>query len=255
MRRWWLLVVVVVGALAVPAAGRVGDVGVDHAPWDRLLRTYVDEEGRVAYRSLAEHDRTTLAEYLGRLAAADVGDATTPDAEAFWINAYNSGVFSAVLAGYTAENVLRRYSIFQRFTFDVAGKARTLHEIEHEILRPRFHDARMHFALVCASSSCPRLRRAAYTSATLDAALDEEARRFVNDPTRNVIDRQAKRLDLSPIFEWFAPDFVRDAGSVRAFVARYVEGEARRAFVRDGDGEPGYRAYDWTLNAQPGQRP
>ncbi len=231
------------------------EAAFDHTAWDGLLKRYVATDGRVAYRDLAAHDQKTLDAYLGRLASAEIGGATTKATQAFWINAYNAGIVSAVLQGYTAENILRRRSIFRSFSFVVAGTSRTLDAIEHEILRPRFKDPRTHFALVCASSSCPKLRRGAYTGTSLDAALDEEARRFVNDRTRNTIDASSPSVALSAIFEWFADDFVADAGSVRAFVARHLGDEAHRAVVRDSGTPITYLDYDWTLNAQPGQRP
>jgi len=240
--------------MAAPLVTHAG-AGFDQAAWDGLLKRYVDTDGRVAYSDLAARDQKTLDAYLTRVASAEVGDVVTKDAQAFWINAYNAGIVSAVLQGYTAENILRRRSIFRSFTFVVAGTSRTLDAIEHEILRPRFKDPRTHFALVCASSSCPKLRREAYTGANLDTALDEEARRFVNDPTRNAIDTRSPKLALSAIFEWFAADFVADAGSVRAFVARHLRDEAGRTVVRDPETPITYLDYDWTLNAQPGKRP
>jgi hypothetical protein len=241
---------VLVALLATAARG----AEVDRRLWDRLLHRYVDEQGRVAYRDLRARDRASLQEYLAQLAGAEPG-ATPADAKAFWINAYNAGVVAAVLDGYSAENLWHRHALFKRFQFEVAGKTRTLHAIEHEILRPTFHDPRVHFALVCASSSCPRLRREAYTAAGLDAALDAEARRFVNDPTRNALDPAHDRAELSAIFSWFADDFRAAAGSVGAFIAPYVDGDERRALVRAKDGRYGFRDYDWTLNAQDGQRP
>ncbi len=251
----------IAGALALAVgigvvAGRPSPAAtVDHAPWDRLLRTYVDDDGTVAYADLRARDREALAGYLRALADAEAPPDGSAEAKAFWINAYNAGVVSAVLDGYSAEGLLRRHALFKRFTFAVAGRGRTLDEIEHRIVRPRLRDARTHFVLVCASSSCPRLRRGAYEPASVEQALDEEARRFVNDPRRNRIDAASGTVELSEIFEWFADDFVRDAGSVGAFVARYVATDAQRALLRARRDRFPYRAYDWTLNAQAGQRP
>lgn len=226
-----------------------------HETWDRLVRQYVDDHGRVAYRDLATRDRPALEEYLAGLAAADLTGEDADDVKAFWINAYNAGVVAAVLQGYTAENFIKRRFLFKGFKLDIAGETRTLDEIEHQILRQQFADPRTHFALVCASSSCPRLRRTAYLGPTIDTALDEEARRFINDPARNRIDTHKGVIALSAIFKWFADDFKAQAGSIEEFVARYVEGDAKRAFVRSKAGDRAYLDYDWTLNAQAGQRP
>jgi len=253
-RRRHAVIAAAVPALSALLATAAGAAEVDQRLWDRLLHRYVDGQGRVAYRDLRAHDQTVLQDYLAQLAGAEPG-ASAADAKAFWINAYNAGVIAAVLDGYSAENLVRRHSLFKRFQFAVAGKTRTLDAIEHEILRPTFHDPRVHFALVCASSSCPRLRREAYTGAGLDAALDAEARRFINDPDRNDLDPARERAELSAIFAWFGDDFRAAAGSIGAFIAPYVDGEERRALVRAKDGKYTFRDYEWTLNAQDGQRP
>jgi hypothetical protein len=253
-RRRRAAIAAAVPALYVLLVTAAGAAEVDQRLWDRLLHRYVDEQGRVSYRDLRAHDKPVLQDYLAQLAGAEPGT-TAADAKAFWINAYNAGVIAAVLDGYSAENLLRRHSLFKRFHLQVAGKTRTLDAIEHEILRPTFHDPRVHFALVCASSSCPRLRREAYTGVGIDAALDAEARRFVNDPARNDLDPAHDRAELSAIFSWFADDFRAAAGSIGAFIAPYVDGDDRRALVRAKDGNYTFRDYDWTLNAQDGQRP
>ncbi|MCC7194935.1 MAG: DUF547 domain-containing protein [Gemmatimonadaceae bacterium] len=239
----------------VLGAGLSTATAFDHAPLDQVLQQYVDDQGHVAYRRLAAYQRGALDAYLGTLATADPTGWDTKEQKAFWINAYNAGILDAVLQGYSAETFLSRASLFKRFTFTVAGKARTLDEIEHGIVRPQFRDPRTHFALVCASSSCPRLRRHAYTAATLDAALDEEARRFINDGNRNVLNPAARAVQLSSIFQWFADDFIAAAGSVPAYVARYVDSEAKRALLDTKPTDLTYLPYDWTLNAQNGERP
>jgi hypothetical protein len=179
-----------------------GNATVDHSLWDALLKRYVDADGRVAYRDLQAHDRPTLERYLATLAQAQVEVMTETEEKAFWLNAYNAAIVNGVLQGYTAENVFARKRFFSWYTLSVAGKDRSLDEIEHEILRKKFHDPRIHFALVCASTSCPKLRREAYVAERLDQQLDEAARAFINDPARNRLDPQ--QLALSRIFQWFA---------------------------------------------------
>src|SRR5262249_7994353 len=143
--------------------------------------------------------------------------------KAFWINAYNAVIVSGVLQGYTAESLLGRKRLFSWFTVRVAGKDRTPDEIEHQILRAKFHDPRIHFTIVRASSSCPKLRREAYVPERLETQLNEATQAFVSDPTRNHIDTQS--VALSKIFSWFAEDFRNDAGAVVAFVRRFVSPE------------------------------
>lgn len=241
---------------AAPVAGTVAAARFDHRAWDRLLAAHVDSLGRVAYRDLQRRDLAALRAYLDSLAAAR--PETWPEAEqiAFWLDAYNAGMFWAVLQGQSAESLVGRARLFKTWKFRVAGTDRTPDEIEHDILRRRFAEPRIHFALVCASASCPPLRREAYVAGRLDAQLDEQARLFVGDPRRNVIDPEAKRLELSSIFDWFRTDFETSAGSLPAFLARYITDPAARDWLAGGTAlPPRFLDYDWTLNAQPDQRP
>jgi len=240
------LTVAVVLALARPA-----DAVVDHSPWDALLKRYVDADGRVAYRDLQAHDRPAFERYLATLAQAQVEGMTEAEEKAFWINAYNAAIVNGVLQGYTAENVFARKRFFSWYTLPVAGKDRSPDEIEHQILRKKFHDPRIHFALVCASTSCPKLRREAYVAERVDQQLTEAARAFINDPARNRLDPQ--QLALSRIFQWFAEDFVRSAGSVPRFVQCFVNDDKRKILEAKADALH-YLQYNWTLNAQDGQR-
>lgn len=252
-------VAILIGAATASAAGEPEDAGraatpaFDHAVWDRLVSQYVDAAGRVAYRDLARKDKRALDAYLQSIARAS--PEAWPEAEqiAFWINAYNAGIVAAVLEGRTAEAAIGRVKLFKFWKLEAAGRQRTLDEIEHEILRRRFDEPRIHFALVCASASCPPLRREAYRAADLGAQLEDQGRTFLGDPQRNVIDRTAPALRLSAIFDWFREDFDRAAGSVPRFVARYVSDEATRAWL-EGDVRVEHLDYDWTLNAQPEQR-
>jgi hypothetical protein len=235
MSRWFWIVL-----LATPALGDL------HAPLDPLLQRYVDDDGRVAYRDLAQHDSAALDAYLAALAAADPSPWPPPEQIAFWVNAYNAHVLRGVLDGYRAESFFGRMRFFSFYEFPVAGRSRSLDDIEHEILRKQFEEPRIHFALVCASTSCPKLRREAYRGPRLDAQLDEQARRFLDDPRRNRFG-PGDAVALSSIFKWFGEDFDKAAGSVSAFVRRYRTVPATPRIE--------YLDYDWTLNAQPGQRP
>lgn len=217
-----------------------------HEPWNELLARHVDEAGRVAYRRLAERDAAALDRYLDTLAQADPEALPRPQQIAFWLNAYNANVVKGVLSGHDAEGFLARKRFFDWFSFPLAGRKRTLAEIEHGILRRRYDEPRIHFALVCASTSCPKLRREAYSGERLDEQLDDQARRFLGDPRRNRIGAGGE-IRISRIFEWFAGDFVKAAGSVPAFIGRYVSVPENPRIE--------YMDYDWTMNAQEGQRP
>ncbi len=229
----------------------LGQAAIDHGPWSVLLARHVDDQGRVAYRDLQGKDRALFDAYLLTLAQTQTDGMAEDEEKSLWLNAYNAAIVSGVLQGYTAEGVLGRKRLFGWFTVEVAGKARTPDEIEHHILRKKFHDPRIHFALVCASSSCPKLRREAYDPEHLEAQLDAATRDFLADLGRNHI--EANQVALSRIFEWYAADFAERDGSVVAFIRRFV-GQEKQVMLPATDGELRYLDYNWTLNAQDGQR-
>lgn len=236
-------------------AASATDAPFDHGTWDRLVSGYVNDLGRVAYARLQEHDEPALADYLEALATADPNGWSEAAQLAFWINAYNAGTVAAVLQGENAESLWGRGKLFKLWKFEVAGKRRTLDEIEHKIIRKRFAEPRIHFAIVCASTSCPRLRAEAYVAERLDSQLEQQARAFLNDPLRNRFDRAAGTASLSKIFDWFAEDFERN-GVLLHFVAGYVNDAATiRWLLTADDIDVQHLDYDWTLNAQPGERP
>jgi Protein of unknown function, DUF547 len=225
----------------------------DHSAWNGILQRRVDDQGRVAYRTLAAEDRAALDGYLAALAAADPAGWPRAEQIAFWINAYNATIVAAILEGYSAESVLSRYQLFARHTRKLAGRERTPDQIEKRILLG-FGEPRVHFAIVCASSSCPRLRRQAWTGDGLDADLDQAARRFLADPKRNQVSAGADPIRLSMIFKWYQKDFGGSEDAVRTWVGRHSDDTTRRSLL---EGRPAieYLDYDWTMNAQPGERP
>ncbi len=245
-----LLAVAALAACALPARAAES---FDHSAWSKLLERYVDDDGRVAYRDLAANDAATLDTYLAALASADPNGWPRDEQLVFWLNAYNAVIFRAVLDGESAESLLGRYRMFWRYSRTVAGKERTPDEIENRIIRPS-GESRIHFALVCASSSCPKLMRRAWQAATLDQDLDAAARRFVNDPVRNRIVPGREDVELSAIFDWYDDDFGGSDAALRAYVARFAD-EPARTYLTGQSPDVEFLDYDWTMNAQPGQKP
>lgn len=243
--------VVLAVALTLLAATRP-TFAQEYETWDGILKQYVDEQGRVAYRRLKQESPQVLAKYLAALGEARPG--LWPDKEqlAFWINAYNAMIVEGILEGYSAENALKRYRFFKSYAQVIAGEQRTPDDIEHSVIRPRFHDVRAHFAVVCASSSCPKLRREAYVADRLDEQLDDQARRFLSDPSRNRIDPATAAVALSQIFKWFKEDFTRDGKALADVLAPYLSPEQAQLLRRT---LPTFLDYDWTMNAQDNQRP
>ncbi len=243
-------------ATADTASAGTGD-GRDreHAAWTSLLRPYVSH-GLVAHAAL-KRGRPELDAYLRTLESVERSELEAwprPDQLAFWINAYNAYTVKLVLDHHPLRSIrsigLLPGSAFKRKFIPlerVAGGKVSLDDIEHRILRERFGDARIHFAIVCASRRCPALRDEAYRGRDLDAQLDDAARTFLRDPVRNRYDPSSRTLSLSSIFKWFRGDFEAAAGTLPAFVARYADEPTAEA-LRRGGVHLEFLGYDWSLD-------
>ena len=222
---------------------------VSHRTWDQIVQAHV-RDGQVDYPAIQAG--SVLDGYLGELNRINPMSLPTRQHQlAFWINAYNAFAVKGILDHYSPMTLWGRYRYFIGRDYRVGGTAINLYDLERQVLIEQFHEPLMHFAIVCASTSCPKLQPWAYQPDQLDRQLDQVARTFINDPTRNRFDRQQKVAALSMIFHWFEQDFVNAAGSVSAYIARYVEDpELAKELV-----QPGYRIeyleYDWSLNGIP----
>jgi len=230
-----------------------------HAQFGRLLAHYVNEQGRVDYAQLKRQADSALAPYLQQLAATNPARLSRDARLAFWINAYNAYALKLIVDHYPVSTIwattpgpakpTKEKSPFEMEIGTVADTTRTLDEIEHRIIRKRFDEPRIHFALVCAAASCPRLRREAYTGPRLDAQLDDQARTFLHDEQKNRIPGGDDRIALSRILKWYGQDFGPSTDDLQQFLARYFEGPVRDRLSR-ADYTVDFRPYDWSLNDQ-----
>ncbi len=240
-------------ALAPPA-----EPDFDHSIFNSLLAAHVDEAGRVDYAAFAasrDFDR-----YLESLAGADLSLLNEQERLALWINAYNAWTIRLINREGETESIRNINKTFGFISSGGAWKVRlarvasetwTLDEIEHEIIRERFTEPRIHFALVCAAIGCPPLRQEAFTGAALETQLDDQARRFlVATPEKNRVDVSEGRVYLSPIFDWFEDDFGGSRASVGQFVARWYPRGPSRTLLESGSFRIEYTEYDWSLNRQ-----
>lgn len=214
-----------------------------------LLRDNVSAAGAVNYPGIKADPR--LAEYLGYLAAADPDSfATRQEKLAFWINAYNALAIKGILDGLSPDGLFARVIFFRTTDYTLAGREINLYDLERDIIIP-FNEPRIHFAINCASASCPILGAQPYIADRLDAQLEAATRAFINDPAKNRFDLAANTASISKIFDWFREDFERAAGSVQKYLANYVaDPEAAARLARDGF-DLRYLDYDWSLNGTP----
>jgi len=219
---------------------------LDLASWDQLLGEAVTE-GVVDYRQWRGNTRfEALVEQVGYTST----DAMSREqALVFYINAYNILAARGILDGGSPASFFGRQFYFKRDKYTVAGKQLTLHELEHDLIRP-LGEARIHFAIVCASQSCPVLRAEAYVLARLEQQLDDAARRFINNPERNRFDLDSNAAEISRLFDWFEEDFQAAAGSVQGYLAGYVENPAIVAQLRKQNFRVTFMDYDWSLNGR-----
>jgi len=219
----------------------------DYSMLDDLLLSHV-QDGFVDYDGIALDPR--LDNFIDQLAStAPAALASTAEQKAFYINAYNAIAIRGILDGQSPDSFFGRSRFFKRMRVDVLGESLSLEDIEHGRLRP-MGDSRIHFAIVCASLSCPRLASRAYLPATLDAQLDAAAEQFLSDPTRNVFDSNRRVAYVSKIFDWFEEDFVANAGSLQNYLARYVTDQTNARLLRADRFDLKFRDYDWSLNGR-----
>ncbi len=166
---------------------------------------------------------------------------------AFYINSYNALALKGILDGLSPGSRLSRNKFFKRAKFLLLGEEISLYTLEHDRIIP-MGDPRIHFAIVCASLSCPRLSSRAYLSGDIDNQLHEAAKLFINDPTRNRFDLERRIAFISMIFEWYEEDFVNAGGSVQQYLARFVNDARVQDALRLDEFELRYETYDWSLN-------
>lgn len=272
-----LMVALMISALALflaacsaPAgkpSSRTADSGAprgmfDHGSLDNILATYVNDNGWVDYAGL-RNNRAALNDYVKSLAVASPSQFPN-DAErlAFWMNAYNAVTLAAVLDDVyqKQQSVQAVKGFFDTKKYRIAGEELTLNEIEKR--GRELKDPRIHFGVVCASTSCPKLQRFAYTGPQLEAQLSRITREFLTDPSRGLrVDRDRNEVHLSSIFKWYAGDFTMSS-SVLARVKAEVSGSevldyvSKQApaevvqFIVEQRPTVKYIDYDWSLNAQ-----
>jgi hypothetical protein len=243
--------------MAAVAPAEAAAQQVDHSAFDRLLRAHVDEQGMVDYDAFARAPE--FRRYLDALSRVDLAPLPQNERLALWINAYNAYTIELINRHEERRSIrninrtlgfIRGKGPWSEPMATVAGHTYTLDEIEHEIIRVRFDEPRIHFALVCAAIGCPPLRREAYTGSRLDAQLEEQTRIFLlQSPEKNRIDVQTRRAHLSPIFRWYGEDFGRSDEEIGQYLARYFTG-MERTLLRNGNFRIEYTPYDWSLNSQ-----
>ena len=228
----------------VPQAPQVAEPSIaypTHEVFDVLLKQYVNDKGQVDYAGLKSR-RTALDKYLQQL-ENNAPDSSWPDDEvmAYWINAYNAYTLKLIVDNYPTKSIkeLKGGKPWDAKWINIGGKSYSLNNIEHDILRKRFDDARIHAVVNCAAASCPPLWNRAFTADNLESALETRTRNWINNPAYNKI--SASSAQLSKLFDWYGEDF----GDKVKFLNQYYKGGRVM-----NSASIGYLDYDWALNEQ-----
>ena len=230
-----------------------------HHDWNQLLKTHW-KEARLPYAKLKARPGI-LDGYLKKMAALPVANLKSrEDKLAYWINLYNACTLRVILdsyplqAGSKVDQISLKgpqgeaWSIWQKPFCQGAGKTWTLDQIEKEILLGELKEPLVHFAINCGALSCPNLRPEAYQPSRVISQMEEQARKFLADASRNQFDRNKKVIRLSMIFGWYGEDFLKAAdGSLVKYLQRYVARDLRQ-WITDPQLAIEYLEYDWTLN-------
>ena len=254
-QRWWC--VAIGGSVSLLLAPRAtADTTVSHGIWDQLLRRYV-QGGLVDYRGLrSEH--LTLAGYLVNLREVHLAQLGSPEERlAFWLNAYNACVVQCVLDRYPVTSVREIPGFFDKIRYRVGGRNLTLNEIEAQVRA--FGDWRVHFALVCASRSCPLLRAEAYDPERLEEQLVAQVTAFLQD-NQQALRIEGGTLRVSKLFDWYATDFFPAArlgllrklkpALLKAVLEPYLEPSTTQMIGWLPQTPVKFLDYDWSLNEQ-----
>lgn len=228
--------------------------GVDHALWDYLLKTYV-ENGLVDYDSIARDH--TFRTYLRQLSESDPGKLTTSaDQLALFCNAYNAFVINGVITHEIRDSVMK-YKVEGINFFDLKehilhGETLSLNQIEHQLIRKRFHEPRIHVALVCAAKSCPAIRTEAYAGTRLTKQLEDQSIQFANQTKYVTYDATSDTLRLSPLLDWYGSDWDLVGGYLPWLATRVQDDAVKQAIGRASRNETSvaFLDYDWSLNSQ-----
>ncbi len=209
-----------------------------HEAWDKLLQQYVDDRGRVDYAGF-KTDEAKLDGYLQSLRQNPAKRSwSRAEQLAYWINTYNAFTIKLILENYPVESIrdLHDGNPWDVSWIRLGGAVYSLNQIEHNIIRPQFKDARIHFAVNCAARSCPPLLNKAYKAVVLDHQLRDQTRKFINNPRFNTLREEA--VTVSRIFDWYKEDF----GNLHSYLNQYADTPIQT------DASVRFKAYDWSLN-------
>lgn len=224
-------------ALGILFISPITGTSQDYQAYNRLLKTYVDSDGNVNYKLLKKEKSTINQLFLDwqKIKAHQLSDKARL---AFYINLYNLSTIKIILDYYPVKSIkdIKAGKIWDTDLLQVSNQKYTLNELENNLIRTPYKDARVHFLLNCGARSCPPLHNEAFTEKNIDILLDSKTKQFINDTRSNVI--KAKQVKLCKIFDWYKSDFGDLVGFINKYSKIKIESKARITFLE----------YNWELN-------
>ncbi|AFZ43404.1 protein of unknown function DUF547 [Halothece sp. PCC 7418] len=227
---------------------------IDYSVWDQLLKEYVNSQGEVDYQTWQLQSKQELNGWLDSLASCQLQQLSPEEQFTLLINLYNALVIREILKRYPIPSILPTFlgipnwlsffRFFARSVYTLDDQALSLNDIEHKMLRQRWQDPRIHFALVCAARGCPLLRNEAYNPTRIEEQLTRDAERFINNPSKVKYNPDQNMLHLSPIFKWYQKDFFQVSSSLPNYLNQYLSETVQESVSLQ------YLPYDWHLNEQ-----
>ena len=210
----------------------------NHSAWNDLLQKHVSNQGNVNYKGF-KTEHTALKNYIQSL-SKNTPTQTWTKAEklAYWINAYNALTIDLIVKHYPLKSIKDIDSPWEQRLWKLGDKSYNLEDIEHKILR-KMNEPRIHFGIVCASVSCPKLQNTAFEASKLEEQLTIATKEFLADSTKNNLSNN--NIKISKIFKWFSSDF-KENGSLVDFINKYSE------IVISQNASKSYKDYNWNLN-------
>ncbi|MEQ8625233.1 MAG: DUF547 domain-containing protein [Vicingaceae bacterium] len=214
---------------------------IDHSSWNELLAVNVSDNGRVDYNGFKEAS-DKLKIYTNKLSKnPPTNDWSKSEAMAYWINAYNAFTVSLILKNYPLNSIMdiNDGKAWDLKFIQIGGKNYSLNNIEHDILRVKYPDPRIHFAVNCAAQSCPKLNNEAFTAENLELSLSRLANEFINNDSKNKL--SGNPIKVSKLFDWYKEDFTKK-GTVIDYINKYSKTKVAASTKVD------FMEYNWDLN-------
>lgn len=205
-----------------------------------ILSSYVSSAGNVNYAGI-KSNKSKLEEIVKEFESNfPASDWSSAEKLTYWINAYNVYTIKLIVDNYPTSSITKiTAKPWHKKFIKLNGKSYSLNEIENDIIRKQFNEPRIHFALNCASKSCPILLNRAYTPGTVYSKMTTQTKRFLNDSSKNTYGQE--EVQISQIFEWYAEDFTKGGKTVFDFINKYRTEQLDKQKIT-------YQEYSWDLN-------